>query len=117
MIEAEVNNGGFAQYFFNEGTSAWFVALAFEEIGAPKTARICERAISVAFPSGLPDDRIPLRGAANDFSKDILEKLRALDQEFYLYPHNLTELLFDYIQRHPDEFGTVSELGDAYSPV
>src|SRR5258708_4247633 len=42
QVEAEVNNGGFSQYFFNDSrASAWFVALALEHVGAPKTANIC----------------------------------------------------------------------------
>jgi hypothetical protein len=114
QVEAEVNNGGFSQYFFNDSkASAWFVALALEHIGAPKTANICERAISAAFPSGLPDDLDSIRSAAADFPKDILEKLYALDKEFYSYPHDLTDLLFAYAKRHPDEFGSLPEPDDA----
>jgi hypothetical protein len=30
-----------------------------------------------------------------------------LDHEFLRYPENLTELLFDYVQRHPQEFGAL----------
>jgi hypothetical protein len=115
-VEAEVNNGGFSQYFFNNSrASAWFVTLALEEIRAPKTANICERAISVAFPPGLSDDLDSIRSFAADFPKDILEKLSALDEEFYSYPHNLTDLLFTYVKLHPDEFGSLPEL-DGGSP-
>jgi hypothetical protein len=32
--------------------------------------------------------------AAGDFSDDIMEALQPLDDEFFTYPHNLTELLF-----------------------
>jgi len=112
-VEAEVNNGGFSQYFFNNSrASAWFVARALEEIGAPKTANICKRAIAAAFPSGLPDDLDSIRSAAADFSEDIREKLWALDKEFYSYPHNLTDLLFAYVKRHPDEFGSLPDPDD-----
>src|SRR5882724_9902649 len=75
-VEAEVNNGGFSQYFFNNSrASAWFVALALVHVGAPKTANICERAIAVAFPSGLPEDLYSIRSAANNFPKNIQGKL------------------------------------------
>ncbi|MGC1905073.1 MAG: DUF4375 domain-containing protein [Candidatus Acidiferrum sp.] len=115
-VEAEVNNGGFSQYFFNNSrASAWFVALALEEIHAPKTANICERAIAAAFPSGLPNDLNSIRSSAGNFPKDILGKLSALDEEFYSYPHNLTDLLFAYVMLHPDEFGRLPEL-DGGSP-
>jgi hypothetical protein len=29
-----------------------------------------------------------------------------LDNEFFAYPHNLTDLLFAYVSKHPEEFGT-----------
>ena len=113
-MEAEINNGGFSQYFFNSSrASAWFVVAALEEIGAPKTASICDRAIAAAFPSGLPEDLDSIRSAAADFSEDTVEKLWTLDKEFYSYPHDLTDLLFAYVKRYPDEFGTLPEPDDA----
>ena len=112
-VEAEVNNGGFSQYFFNNSrASAWFVVLALEHVGAPKTASICERAIAVAFPSGLPEDLDSVRSAANNFPKNVQEKLYALDKEFYAYPHDLVDLLFAYVKQNPDEFGTLPEPDD-----
>jgi len=33
--------------------------------------------------------------------------LDALDNEFLEYPHDLTDLLFTYVTKHPDEFGDV----------
>jgi len=55
-VESEVNNGGFAQYFENEsGETAHFVAEALDTVEAPLTAAICRRAISTAFPDGLPE--------------------------------------------------------------
>jgi len=54
-VEAEVNNGGFSQYFLNDSCeTAVFVAKALDTIGAPRTADICRRAIATAFPAGLP---------------------------------------------------------------
>jgi hypothetical protein len=107
-VESEVNNGGFAQYFFNSSNkSASFVVQALETIGAPKTGDICKRAISAAFPSGLPDSPEAIRTAAAEFQDDVLERLEPLDQEFFSYPHDLTELLFDYVADHPEEFGPV----------
>jgi Domain of unknown function (DUF4375) len=108
IVEAEVNNGGFSQYFLNSlDESASFVVEALETIGAPKTANICQRAITVAFPAGLPRKYESIRSAAADFSAETLEKLGSLDQEFFSYPHNLTDLLFAYVAKHPEEFGSL----------
>ena len=35
------------------------------------------------------------------------EKLEGLDQEFFAYPDNLTELLFEFVRAHPETFGPV----------
>ena len=113
-VEAEVNNGGFSQYFFNSSNeSAGFVAEALETVGAPKTAYICRRAIEAAFPTGLPNSTQAIRSAAVDFSEEVLGKLDQLDQEFYSYPHKLTDLLFNYVSKHPEEFGDLDEADDA----
>jgi len=113
-VESEVNNGGFSQYFFNNSAeSAWFVVEALETVGAPKTADICRRAIATAFPAGLPHDWKAIRSHAADFSDETLEKLEPMDQEFFAYPHNLTDLLFAYVAKRPEEFGKLPEADDA----
>jgi hypothetical protein len=105
-VESEVNNGGFSQYFVNDSAeSASFVVEALKTIGATKTADICKRAIGAAFPAGLPQTPENIRSAAADFSDEIVEKLEPLDQEFFAYPHNLTDLLFAYVSEHPEAFG------------
>jgi hypothetical protein len=105
-LESEVNNGGFSQYFFNSSNdSAEFVVEALNAIDAPQTADICRRAIQAAFPAGLPQTPEAVRTQAADFSDEILVKLESLDQEFFSYPHNLTDLLFAFVSAHPEEFG------------
>lgn len=113
-VESEVNNGGFSQYFLNfSGETAGFVAEALDQIGAPRTADICRRAIAVAFPAGLPSNSETISSVASDFSDETEEELNALDGEFYQYPHDLTALLFAYVSRHPEEFGELPEPDDA----
>jgi hypothetical protein len=113
-VESEVNNGGFSQYFFNSSAeSAAFVVEALKTVGAPKTADICKRAIAAALPSGLPRSAEAIRSAAADFPDEVLEKLEALDQEFFYYPHNLTDLLFAYVSQHPQEFGALPKPQDS----
>ena len=113
-VDTEVNNGGFSQYFFNSSAeSAAFVARALETIGAPRTADICKRAIDVAFPDGLPQPVDAIRSAAADFPDEVFAALEPLDQEFYSYPEDLTNLLFSYVSQHPEEFGTLPKADDA----
>ena len=109
-LESEVNNGGFSQYFENLSCeSAGFVAKALEILGAPKTADLCRRAIACAYPQGLPADPDAISASAADFSDATRDALYELDKEFYLYPDDLTELLFAFVSKHPEEFGSVSE--------
>jgi Domain of unknown function (DUF4375) len=113
-VESEVNNGGFSQYFFNSSCeTAGFVPEALEKIGALRTAEICRRAIAVAFPDGLPADPESIRSAASDFPDETEQKLDRLDREFYQYPHNLTELLYAFVSKHPEEFGELPQPDDA----
>jgi hypothetical protein len=90
-----------------------FVVEALNMIGAPKTADICQHAIAAAFSTGLPESVEAIRLAAADFSDEVLEKLESFDQEFFSYPHNLTELLFAYVSQHPQEFGDLPRPDDA----
>ena len=93
--------------------SASFVAEALETIGAPDTADICKRAITAAFPAGLPQSVEAIRSTAADFPDEVLVMLEPLDQEFFSYPHNLTDLLFAYVSEHPEEFGQLPKPEDA----
>jgi Domain of unknown function (DUF4375) len=105
-VESEVNNGGFSQYFLNDSAeSTSFVVEALETIGAPMTASICSRAIATAFPAGLPLTPEQIQSVAANFTAAILSQLEPLDQEFQMYPHDLTELLFAFVSEHPEEFG------------
>ena len=113
-VESEVNNGGFEQYFLNSSNeTAAFVGEALDVIGARRTAEICRRAIAVAFPAGLPATPEAISAAAAEFSEKILGRLQALDTEFFEYPHNLTDLLFAYVSKHPEEFGSLPDPDDA----
>jgi hypothetical protein len=113
-VESEVNNGGFSQYFLNSSSeSASFVVDALEILGAPKTADICKRAIGAAFPDGLPQAVEAIRSAAACFPDRVLAALEPLDQEFFSYPHNLTNLLFAYVSQHSEEFGPLPKPDDA----
>jgi hypothetical protein len=112
-LESEVNNGGFSQYFLNDSCeTASFVSEALEIIGAPKTADLCRRAIAAAFPAGLPENPEDISSAAADFSDEVMDAFEPLDNEFFAYPHNLTDLLFAYVSKHPEEFGTLAKADD-----
>jgi hypothetical protein len=107
-LESEVNNGGYSQYFQNcSAETAPFVVAALNTIGASQAAGISMLAINAAFPGGLPAAPELISAAAGNFSDDILGQLAGLDKQFFTYPDNLTDLLFDFVSKYPDEFGVM----------
>jgi hypothetical protein len=103
-LEADVNNGGFDQYYLNSsGDYAWFAPQALRAISAEKTAEIVERANAPFEPGGPPRDRNSRIAAMDGLPEEVQELWENCDQEFYAYPHDLTALLAAYVQSHESE--------------
>ncbi len=103
-LEAEVNNGGFHQYFWNSsGSLVPDVVNALNAIGAGQMASIVERAIDAVGPDISWSDIAARQASIHELSANIIEKLSGLDQEFYAYPDSLTALLYRYVSAHQDE--------------
>src|SRR5690349_10093080 len=109
-LEAEVNNGGFHQYFFNSsGQFAPFALGALRAVGASQTAGMLQRAISVigtdvqwSNDAARQERLVALPDAA-------VAELDDLDRAFLGYPDNLTALLYNYVCAHRAEFGASRE--------
>jgi hypothetical protein len=98
-IEAEVNNGGFNQFYFNSaGDRANQTAAALRKIGAEQMASIVDRA-NASFPGGPPADRFARQELLEkiDPDTDIFDEL---DQEFYDYPDDLSAMLHGFVIEH-----------------
>ena len=107
-LEGQVNNGGFQQYFYNSSSETVpFLLNALNEIGATKTAQICQAALECAFPLGLPSDPDVISEMAAHFSEAVEAQLELFDKQFFTYPEDLTELLFQFVQNHPSDFGNL----------
>ncbi len=100
-LEAEINNGGFDQYYFNSsGNLAHFAPLALDLIGASKMSDIVRRANSVFGKAGPSQNWETRQGQLESaLSKDagIFEQF---DLEFYGYPDDLEVLLTRYISNY-----------------
>ena len=109
-LESQINNGGFAQYFESfDGETANFAPAALRAIEAHKCADIVQRALRAVSTDALPasaEDRERILGGLPETAR---EELDALDQEFFAYPDNLTELLFAYVAARRDTFGRIPE--------
>ena len=107
VLEGEVNNGGFAQYFRNwDIGEIAYAPKALRRIGASSCARIVERAIEIISPMApTREERSRALDALDDDGQYVLF---TLDAEFLAYPDDLTELLFAYVSDHPESFGPVA---------
>lgn len=111
-LEADVNNGGFGQYFYNSsGDSAFHAAASLRAIGAEETARLVERANSV-FPSGKPPrDRGEREALLDSMTPDQDALLENSSTEFFEYPDNLLELLYEYVSQHVEQVEGAGDVG------
>ncbi len=104
-LEAEVNNGGFEQFYINSaGDNALETPSALREIGATQTAALAEAANNVFRPQGPPTDREARAQALARLGATATDALKALDAKFYEYPDNLEELLRQFVERNRDDF-------------
>ena len=101
QLEADVNNGGFNQYYWNSsGELANEVVTSLVEIGAIETASIVKSA-NANFPnSDPPKDRKVRQDILEMLEESGTLKLDSLDDEFYEYPCDLLELMYQYILKH-----------------
>jgi len=96
VLEGEVNNGGFDQYFYNSAGDKTSEAIqALEIVGAFQMAEIVKKAAQM-FPSGMPPkDRFERQAILLKLYPKA-EAFRDLDEKFYDYPDKLADLVAKY---------------------
>ena len=103
-LEAEVNNGGFDQYFTNSsGDYARHVEAALIAISAKRTQKIVRQAIETVGVEVLTEDREQRIDRLLALDEDHRDRLEKIDQLFIASQENLTLLLFAYVQKHRAE--------------
>ena len=107
-LEMEVNNGGFAQFFFNpDGCFGNEIVSSFEKIGAMKTAEICKKAISI-YGDNVPTDRDKREEILTPDDEKEEERIEAIlnecDDAFFEYEDDLDELNYQFIINHKESF-------------
>jgi hypothetical protein len=105
LLNAEVRNGGFAQYFVNSsGNLARLARKALAVLGAVHTEEILRRAMSCFGqdgPSGDHDERHEQLAVVYDRERAGLDRL---DDEFYEDRDGLDGLLLAFARRHSKHF-------------
>jgi hypothetical protein len=106
VVEAEVNNGGFNQFFWNSsGEYAAEAVAGFRLFELPTLARLMERAIVVNQEEARKLERFKKRGSLEAFSESYKENpLNELDKEFYDAAKNLSATRIAVIRKRPALF-------------
>lgn len=105
-LEAEVNNGGFMQYFFNSaGENAHEARDSLIAIGAHNCARVVDQAIAAL---NMPIENWKMLELRRDYVVDAEESMEdefeRLDSLFFAYPDDLSDLMARFVSSHAAEF-------------
>ncbi len=106
IVEAEVNNGGFNQYYFNtDGKFSVEAVDAFEYFGAAQHAALMREANAVRASEAAEMAKFKERGSLEAFSESYeYTKLEPLDDRFYRVAENLSQLRVVRIRQMPEQF-------------
>lgn len=101
MLEIDVHNGGFEEYFCSQSADYYKDAVSsFEELGSYEAANICHRAIS-ALGEELPINRQERENYYNDMIEDSIDEiLYNCEVELKEKSDELTALYYDYIKNN-----------------
>jgi hypothetical protein len=105
-VEAEVNNGGFNQYYWNSaGQFADDAPSAFEYFAAHQHADLMRQANAVRSVEAAAIQKYKDKGTIEAFSASYKEsQLDPLDKQFYALSENLSTLRIAKIRSSPSEF-------------
>jgi hypothetical protein len=106
IVEAEVNNGGFNQYYYNtDGVFASEAVAAFEYFGAKEHAALMSEANSVRAAEAAEMAQFKQQGTLEAISESYEHsKLGPLDERFYKLTEDLSKLRIARIRQTPEEF-------------
>ncbi len=106
LVETEVNNGGFNQYFFNPAGRMADIALAgFRTLGATEHEGLMREALAVYERVRPRLDSARKTGTMEAFSETYEDgDFEALDRRFYDLDTDLSALRIQYIRTHLDQF-------------
>jgi hypothetical protein len=108
LLEGEVNNGGFNQYFFNSSSDYSLEALqGYRRYNATEHARVVRAAIEIFHQERWFHHRIRLRRSLESFFESYqYTKLGAVDAEFYDLDEEIAALRAAFIRANLDQFAS-----------
>jgi hypothetical protein len=108
VLEGDVNNGGFNQYFWNtEGKFVDMALAGYARVGASAHVDIVQRAIAVYKEEAEMMQDFKDESTVDAFCESYEHtKLNDLDTEFFALDEDVSGLRVRYIRQHLDEFAT-----------
>lgn len=107
-LETQVHNGGFVQFFGNDiGRFTSLASASYRAIGAEKAAAIVEQAVTVVGHHIDWNDDEARHVAIEALTEMQLAALGKLDEAFWIWPDDLSRLLYAFVQSHGHEFKTL----------
>jgi hypothetical protein len=104
-LEAEVNNGGFDQYYFNSsGDHAQDAEVSLKAIGAKHTAQLVKLGNALFGASGPSPNRAARQKQLDALGDAKTKKMNEIEDEIMKYKDNLEELLRAYVSRNAEAF-------------
>src|SRR5262245_26051520 len=98
-LEAEVNNGGFAQFYFNgAGDLASFAPTALRLIGADRMAEIVTQANAMFGPEGPARSEAARQAQLSLVAPKDSNPWAQLDRAFQAYPDGIAQLLIHFLR-------------------
>ena len=105
MCDAEINNGGLAQYFVNSSGDNWRDALAgLEAIGSKDRLGVVREAISLFGPDGPSEDRDKRQDQLSKLYKKNDSIFEALESRYYKSAELVKVLAIRFVLANPDSF-------------
>lgn len=105
MFDAEVNNGGLSQYFFNSGGNEWRTALAgLEAMGSKERLAVLKEAVAKFGPDGPSENRDRRMNQQAKLAKKDDDVFKQLDNRYYNSTEVVDVLIMRYVLKNPEAF-------------
>ncbi|MCR9249177.1 MAG: DMP19 family protein [bacterium] len=105
LLEGQVLNGGFDQYFFNSsGEFAHETLATLQNRGLPYFADLLEKAIKLFPVLPIPKNTMIRRDAMEEVSEKVEEQWDNLDDLFYEKPHELSSAIVKIAKSYMNDF-------------
>ncbi len=105
VYDAEVTNGGHAQYFVNSSGDRWKTALAgLKDVGDHCRADVLKQATALFGTDGPPEENDPRHRQLAKFSRNKDKALDELDDKYYACDENVMAMLAQYALENKEHF-------------